>query len=105
MTRSELIARLAARSAALTIKDVELSVSVILDSIAGALSRGQRIEVRGFGAFGLNYRPPRIGRNPKSGDKADVPAKYVPYFKVGKELRKRVANSGADATDFEADGS
>ncbi len=55
-----------------------------------ALASGDRIEIRGFGSFALNYRPPRIGRNPKSGDKVQVPAKYVPHFKAGKELRERV---------------
>jgi integration host factor subunit beta len=58
--------------------------------MTGALARGGRIEIRGFGSFALNYRPPRIGRNPKSGDKVQVPAKYVPHFKAGKELRERV---------------
>lgn len=56
-----------------------------------SLSRGGRIEVRGFGSFGLNYRPPRHGRNPKTGDKVKVPAKYVPHFKAGKGLRERVS--------------
>jgi integration host factor subunit beta len=65
-------------------------VKVILDAMTEALARGDRIEIRGFGSFALNYRPPRIGRNPKSGDKVQVPAKYVPHFKAGKELRERV---------------
>ena len=58
--------------------------------MSGTLARGGRIEVRGFGSFGINYRPPRQGRNPKNGDKVKVPAKYVPHFKAGKELRERV---------------
>jgi hypothetical protein len=58
--------------------------------MAKSLSQGQRIEIRGFGSFGLNYRPPRTGRNPKSGERVQVPAKYVPHFKAGKELRERV---------------
>ena len=58
--------------------------------MSSTLSRGGRIEIRGFGSFALNYRPPRLGRNPKSGDKVQVPAKYVPHFKAGKELRERV---------------
>ena len=59
-------------------------------TVATRLAHGKRIEIRGFGSFGLNYRPPRTGRNPKSGDKVQVPAKYVPHFKAGKELRERV---------------
>lgn len=90
MTRSDLIAKLAERYPQLLAKDAELAVKVILDTLAGALSRGGRIEIRGFGSFSLNYRPPRIGRNPKSGDKVQVPAKHVPHFKAGKELRERV---------------
>ena len=90
MTKSELIARLAARFPQLVAKDADLAVKVILDAMAAALSRGDRIEIRGFGSFALNYRPPRTGRNPKSGDRVHVPAKYVPHFKAGKELRERV---------------
>jgi integration host factor subunit beta len=90
MTRSDLIAKLAERYPQLLAKDAELAVKVILDTMAGALARGGRIEIRGFGSFALNYRPPRTGRNPKSGDKVQVPAKYVPHFKAGKELRERV---------------
>ncbi len=90
MTRSDLIAKLAERYTQLQSKDAELAVKVILDSMSSVLSRGGRIEIRGFGSFALNYRPPRLGRNPKSGDKVQVPAKYVPHFKAGKELRERV---------------
>jgi integration host factor subunit beta len=90
MTRSDLIAKLAERYTQLLGKDAELAVKVILDSMSANLSRGGRIEIRGFGSFALNYRPPRLGRNPKSGDKVQVPAKYVPHFKAGKELRERV---------------
>src|SRR5574340_838929 len=86
MTRSDLIAKLAERYTQLLGKDAELAVKVILDSMSATLSRGGRIEIRGFGSFALNYRPPRLGRNPKSGDKVQVPAKYVPHFKAGKEL-------------------
>ena len=89
-TRSDLIAKLAARHPQLLGKDAELSVKVILDSMAATLAQGGRIEIRGFGSFALNYRPPRLGRNPKSGDKVQVPPKYVPHFKAGKELRERV---------------
>lgn len=90
MTKSELISRLAARFPQLVTKDAELSVKMIIDEMANSLSEGQRIEIRGFGSFDLNYRPPRIGRNPKSGEKVQVPAKYVPHFKAGKEMRERV---------------
>jgi integration host factor subunit beta len=90
MTRSDLINKLAERYPQLLAKDAELAVKVILDTMASALSRGGRIEIRGFGSFALNYRPPRMGRNPKSGEKVQVPAKYVPHFKAGKELRERV---------------
>ncbi len=90
MTRSDLIAKLAEHYPQLLVKDVELAVRVVLDTMSSALSRGGRIEIRGFGSFALNYRPPRTGRNPKSGDRVQVPAKYVPHFKAGKELRERV---------------
>jgi integration host factor subunit beta len=90
MTKSELIARLAKRFPQLVAKDADLSVKVILDALAETLAKGERIEIRGFGSFSLNYRPPRIGRNPKTGVKVEVPAKFVPHFKAGKELRERV---------------
>ena len=90
MTKSELIARLAERFPQLVAKDADFAVKMILDALTSALVKGDRIEIRGFGSFALNYRPPRIGRNPKSGDKVQVPAKYVPHFKAGKELRERV---------------
>jgi len=90
MTRSELIARLAEQHTQLLAKDAELAVKVVLDAMSETLANGGRIEIRGFGSFALNYRPPRQGRNPKSGDKVQVPAKYVPHFKAGKELRERV---------------
>ena len=90
MTKSELIARLAQRYPQLVAKDAEYAVKMILDAMTQALLAGNRIEIRGFGSFGLNYRPPRTGRNPKSGEKVQVPEKYVPHFKAGKELRERV---------------
>ena len=90
MTKSELIARLAERFPQLVAKDADFAVKMILDALTSALVKGDRIEIRGFGSFALNYRPPRIGRNPKSGDKVQVPAKHVPHFKAGKELRERV---------------
>ena len=90
MTKSELIAKLAVRYPQLVAKDAELAVKMILDAMSKNLAEGQRIEIRGFGSFGLNHRPPRIGRNPKSGEKVHVPEKYVPHFKAGKEVRERV---------------
>ncbi len=90
MTKSELIARLAERFPQLVAKDADFAVKMILDALTSALVKGDRIEIRGFGSFALNYRPPRIGRNPKSGDKVQVPAKHVSHFKAGKELRERV---------------
>lgn len=90
MTKSELILRLAERFPQLVAKDAELAVKVILDAMAEALARGDRIEIRGFGSFSLNHRPPRVGRNPRSGERVDVPEKWVPHFKAGKELRERV---------------
>ncbi len=90
MTKSELIERLAQRFPQLGVKDADYAVKVILDAMTSSLGRGDRIEIRGFGSFALNYRPPRTGRNPKSGDKVLVPQKWVPHFKAGKELRERV---------------
>jgi len=90
MTKSDLIARLAVRFPQLVAKDADFAVKVILDAMTAALSRGDRIEIRGFGSFALNYRPSRVGRNPKSGEKVSVPEKHVPHFKAGKELRERV---------------
>ncbi|GAO36043.1 integration host factor subunit beta [Sulfuricella sp. T08] len=90
MTKSELISKLAMRYSQLVTKDAELAVKTILDAMGDSLSQGERIEIRGFGSFSLNYRPPRVGRNPKTGGKVSVPEKYVPHFKAGKELRERV---------------
>lgn len=90
MTRSDIIRKLSEQHPQLTAKDIELAVKCVLDSISSSLAKGGRVEVRGFGSFGLNYRPPRKGRNPKTGATVMVPAKYVPHFKMGKELRERV---------------
>lgn len=90
MTKSDLIARLAERFPQLVAKDADFAVKMILDTLSEALVKGDRIEIRGFGSFSLNYRPPRVGRNPKLGDKVAVPEKWVPHFKAGKELRERV---------------
>ena len=88
MTKSELIVSLANSYPQLLAKDAELTVKTILDAMADA--EGQRIESRGFGSFALGVRPPRVGRNPRSGEKVMVEEKRVPHFKPGKELRQRV---------------
>ncbi len=90
MTKSELIEKLARKQAQLAYRDVELSVKTMLEHMAQTLSDGERIEIRGFGSFSLHYRPPRMGRNPKTGDAVALVAKHVPHFKPGKELRDRV---------------
>ena len=90
MTKSELIERLARLQNQLSHKDVELAVKSILEHMSRTLARGERIEIRGFGSFSLHYRKPRVGRNPKSGEPVELPGKYVPHFKPGKDLRDRV---------------
>ena len=90
MTRSELITLLAERFPQLVQKDADMAVAEILGAIQAALANGNRIEIRGFGSFNLNYRPPRQGRNPKTGEPVAVSAKWVPSFKAGKELRERI---------------
>ena len=97
MTKSELIERLADRYPQLVLKDAEYAVKMILDAMTQALLEGNRIEIRGFGSFDLSYRPQRVGRNPKSGEKVLVPEKYAPHFKAGKELRDRVAATAMGA--------
>ena len=93
MTKSELIDALANKQGHLVLKDVELAVKCILEHMSQALSTGERIEIRGFGSFSLHYRPPRNGRNPKTGDTVSLAPKYVPHFKPGKELRHRADES------------
>ena len=90
MTKSELIETLAKKLNQLSPKDVELAVKIVIDRLAQSLATGERIEIRGFGSFSLHYRPPRMGRNPKTGDPVPLPGKHVPHFKPGKELRERV---------------
>ncbi len=99
MTKSELIARLAERNPRLVARDADEAVKTILDMMSAALIQAGRIEIRGFGSFALNYRPPRVGRNPKSGERVQVPAKFVPHFKAGKELRVRVDGASGDDDD------
>jgi integration host factor subunit beta len=102
MTKSELIEILAARHNQLAPKDAELAVKTMLDAMSSTLAHGDRIEIRGFGSFGLNFRPPRMGRNPKTGEKVLVPKKFVPHFKAGKELRERVDEALEAAEKAEA---
>jgi len=90
MNKSDLTAKLAGINQDLTFKDADLSVNLILEAISNILAQGGRAEIRGFGSFTLNLRPPRIGRNPKTGESVQVPSKYAPHFKAGKELRERV---------------
>jgi len=96
MTRSELILRLAEANPHLYQRDIERIVGTILDEITAALARGDRVELRGFGAFSVKRRAARVGRNPRTGDSVDVTEKLVPFFKTGKELRERL-NLGAGA--------
>ncbi len=90
MTRANLIERIATHFSYLQPKDAELGVRLILDAMSNVLSEGGNVVIRDFGSFGLNHRPPRKGRNPKTGETVMVPAKYVPHFKTGRGLRARV---------------
>lgn len=90
MTRSELIARLAAANPHLYQRDVERIVTTIFEEISAALARGDRVELRGFGAFSVKQRGSRVGRNPRTGQSVSVTAKHIPYFKTGKQLRERL---------------
>jgi integration host factor subunit beta len=90
MTRSELMAKIAADNPHLRQPDVETLVNTVFDGIAGALAEGRRVELRGFGAFSIKQRDPRTGRNPRTGQSVQVTGKVVPHFKPGKELRERV---------------
>lgn len=90
MTKSELIAALAASYPQLVVNDADIAVKTIIDAMIQSLADGHRIEIRGFGSFALSQRSPRIGRNPKTGEKVMVPGKQVPHFKAGKALRESV---------------
>jgi integration host factor subunit beta len=95
MTKSELMDIIGRKQKHLPAKDVELAVKHILEVMSDSLSSGERIEIRGFGSFSLHYRPPRMGRNPKTGEVVALSGKYVPHFKPGKDLRERV-NTGRE---------
>lgn len=98
MTKSELIEILSRKQSHLPAKDVELAVKSLLEQMSNALADGRRIEIRGFGSFSLHFRPPRMGRNPKTGDAVALSGKYVPHFKPGKDLRERVNDDLEAAT-------
>lgn len=98
MTKSELIAHLAGANPHLRLPDIELIVATIFGEITAALARGDRVELRGFGAFSTKSRDPRTGRNPRTGESVAVTAKAVPYFKPGKELRERINKPAPAAT-------
>jgi integration host factor subunit beta len=98
MTKSELIAQLAAANPHLYQRDVERIVSTVFEEVTRALARGDRVELRGFGAFSVKRRPPRVGRNPRSGAAVQVSEKTVPFFKSGKELRARLNQPAAPST-------
>jgi len=95
MIKSELVQRIAERNPHLYLRDVEKIVNAILNEIADALARGDRVELRGFGAFSVKRRNPRQGRNPRTGAKVAVDGKVVPFFKTGKEMRERLNDNGA----------
>src|ERR1700755_2872133 len=94
MIKSELVQRISTQNPHLYQRDVENIVNAILDEITDALARGDRVELRGFGAFSVKHRPARTGRNPRTGDQVHVEEKFVPYFKTGKELRVRLNPAG-----------
>ena len=96
MNKSELIDVLANKHNHLSTKDIELSIKIILEQMAASLATNDRIEIRGFGSFRIRERNARVGRNPKSGEAVDVPAKKVPFFKAGKELREIVDEKGLE---------
>jgi integration host factor subunit beta len=99
MIKSELIQRIAEDNPHLYQRDVERIVSTVFDEIAEALTRGDRVELRGFGAFSVKHRDARIGRNPRTGASVPVPEKHVPFFKTGKDLRERLNGGQADEDD------
>ncbi|MBX3568351.1 MAG: integration host factor subunit beta [Rhizobiaceae bacterium] len=90
MIKSELVQIIAARNPHLFLRDVENIIGAIFDEISDALAEGNRVELRGFGAFSVKHRPSRTGRNPRTGDAVEVEEKWVPFFKTGKELRERL---------------
>ena len=90
MTRLDLIKVLSKKQKYLAAKDVEVAVKCLINILSDSLSSGERVEIRGFGSFNLQYHEPRIGRNPRTGESVKIPGKHVPHFKPSKELKKRV---------------
>lgn len=99
ITKSELIEKISQKQKHLQQKDIELAVKSVIEQMSDALSTGERIEIRGFGSFSLHFRPPRVGRNPKTGESVSLPGKHVPHFKPGKELRERVNKDSTKEID------
>ncbi len=99
MIKSELVMRLAERNPHLFHRDVERIVSTVFEEISAALARGDRVELRGFGAFSVKHRPARVGRNPRTGARVQVAEKFVPFFKTGKELRERLNHEPTDQSE------
>ena len=99
ITKSELIEKISQKQKHLQQKDIELAVKSVIEQMSDALSTGKRIEIRGFGSFSLHFRPPRIGRNPKTSESVSLPGKHVPHFKPGKELRERVNKDSTKEID------
>ena len=95
MIKSELVAKISERNPHLYQRDVEHVVKAVLEEVISALSRGDRVELRGFGAFSVKNRPARIGRNPRTGEKVSVAEKFVPFFKTGKEIREKLIGNGS----------
>ena len=104
MKRSDLVARLGARFPALQPDDAQLTVKLICDAMARKLREGNRVEIRGFGSFGLTFRPSRFNRNPRTGERVQVPAKFVPHFKTGKDLRLTLLAQGVSPPSIPAGG-
>lgn len=98
MTKSELIQRLANQYPHLLLRDIEKVVNTVFDEIVVALADGRRVELRGFGAFSVRERMPRVARNPKTGDKVSIGKRFVPYFRTGKELRERINKAQGSAS-------
>lgn len=103
MIKSELIASLSGKLTQIPERDITLGVNLLLDALADALSKGGRIEIRGFGSFSLHYRPPRNAHNPKTGDRLVTTAKHSPHFKPGKDMRERIDSSAATHPIIEED--
>ncbi len=101
MTKSELIQKLAERNPHLFLRDVEKIVDTVFDEVSDALANGDRVELRGFGAFSIKHRDARVGRNPRTGETVQVEAKRLPFFKTGKALREKLNEEGDDSKSSE----